>query len=78
MWVEFIEIFMEKVWPAKWEDYQQARYDYEGYISRNQVLDMAGAEIWCPCPGKRVRMVEVVRVEGPYGSSKRLRVRDHV
>jgi hypothetical protein len=71
MWVEFIEIFMEKVWPAKWEDYQRARYDYEDYISREDVKDMRGGEIWCRCPGKRVRMVEVVVQDG-----KRLRVRD--
>lgn len=71
MWVEFIELFMEKVWPARWEDYQQARYDYEGWISRDQVGELQGAEIWCKAPGKRLRSVEVVMYQG-----KRMRVRD--
>jgi len=71
MWIEFIELFMEKVWPAKWEEYQQARYDYEGYIYRWDVRSCRGTEIWCKCPGKRLRPVEVVQVDG-----KRLRVRD--
>jgi len=76
MWVEFVERFMETVWPARWEDYQRARYDYEGYIFRDQVSDLRGAEIWAARPGKRLRPVEVVCVEGPYGAVRRLRVRD--
>lgn len=71
MWVEMIERASEILWPNRWEMYQQARYDYEGYIKREEVKDMAGAEIWCPCPGKRVRMVEIVNVEG-----RRVRVTD--
>lgn len=71
MWVEFIELFMEKVWPAKWEQYQQARYDYEGWINEDQVYELGGSELWCKCPGKRLRSVQVVKWYG-----KRMRVRD--
>jgi hypothetical protein len=73
MWVEFIEIAMEKLWPVKWEDYLRARYDYEGYVNRGDVTDWQGAEIWGAAPGKRVRSVEVVNLGGV-----RLRVRDDV
>lgn len=71
MWVEFIEIFMEKCMPAKWEEYQQARYDYEGYVYRWDVTNWNMAEMWGKCPGKRLRPVEVVVING-----KRMRVRD--
>lgn len=77
MWVEFIEIFMEKCMPAKWEEYQRARYDYEGYIFRWDIRSPRGAELWGPCPGKRLRAVEVVELIEPDGRRKRLRVRDH-
>lgn len=71
MLVEFVELVSEKLWPARWEDYQRARYDYEGYIERGKVSSWASAEMWAPCRGKRVRPVEVVLVEG-----RRLRVYD--
>lgn len=73
MWMEAIEIFMEKICPERWEAYQQARYDYEGYISREEADEhpVWGSEFWCACPGKRRKPVEVVCVEG-----RRYRVTD--
>jgi hypothetical protein len=64
MWMELLEGFMERVWPSRWAEYQSVVYDYDGEISRDQVHDWRGAEIWCACPGKRLRPVEVVRVNG--------------
>jgi hypothetical protein len=64
MLVEAIELIAERIIPGRWEAYQQARYDYEGWVSENEVSDYSGAEMWCKSPGKRFRSVCVVVKNG--------------
>jgi hypothetical protein len=71
MWAEQILALAEIIFPKRWAEYEEALYDYEGWIDEEDVEDIRGAEMWCKAPGKRRRTVVVIVQDG-----KRLRVRD--
>jgi len=63
----FLYPLMRYFFPKQWGEWEQARYDYVGVISRSALSDKytwEGAEFWGPRPGIRPYAVEVVVFRG--------------